>query len=262
MLADYLAEVEAGRPVDPEEWIAKHPAIAERLRTCLKGLHLVEEFAGSIGAGGDRKIAEPTDRRWVISASSARWVAAEWASSTKPSRRSLGRRVALKVLPFGAAIDPRRLARFRVESQAAALLHHPHIIPVYSVGSEGGVHYYAMQLIEGTTLAELIAELRRRRTATADPAAPASTPETFVDPCPRSRPIRRLLSRSRALGAQAALALEHAHENGVLHRDVKPSNLMVDGTGHLWVGGLRAGAVPDRLELDRLRRHPGHACGT
>ena len=52
VLADYLAEVEAGRPADPEEWIAKHPAIAERLRTCLKGLHMVEEFAGSIGAGG------------------------------------------------------------------------------------------------------------------------------------------------------------------------------------------------------------------
>ena len=50
MLADYLAEVEAGRPVDPEEWVGTHPAIAERLRTCLKGLHLVEEFAGSIGA--------------------------------------------------------------------------------------------------------------------------------------------------------------------------------------------------------------------
>ena len=76
-------------------------------------------------------------------------------------QRSLERQVALKVLPFGAAIDPRRLARFRVESHAAAGLNHPHIISVYSVGSEAGVHYYAMQLIDGPTLAELIADLRR-----------------------------------------------------------------------------------------------------
>ena len=54
MLADYLAEVEAGRPVDPEEWIEKHPAIADRLRTCLKGLHMVEEFAGVVRSRGDQ----------------------------------------------------------------------------------------------------------------------------------------------------------------------------------------------------------------
>ncbi len=51
VLADYLAEVEAGRPVDPEKWVEDHPAIADRLRMCLKGLHMVEELACSIGAG-------------------------------------------------------------------------------------------------------------------------------------------------------------------------------------------------------------------
>ena len=66
---------------------------------------------------------------------------------------SLGRRVALKVLPFAAAIDPRQIARFRVEAQAASHLNHPHIVPVFSVGCEGGIHYYAMQLIDGPTLA-------------------------------------------------------------------------------------------------------------
>ena len=74
---------------------------------------------------------------------------------------SLGRRVALKVLPFAAALDPRQLQRFQVEAQAAAQLHHTHIVPVFAVGCERGVHYYAMQFIEGRSLAEVIGELRR-----------------------------------------------------------------------------------------------------
>src|SRR4051794_37511165 len=73
---------------------------------------------------------------------------------------SLGRRVALKVLSFGAALDGKQLERFKNEAQAAAHLHHTNIVPVYAVGSERGVHYYAMQLIEGQNLAELIRQVR------------------------------------------------------------------------------------------------------
>src|SRR5437868_12157724 len=72
---------------------------------------------------------------------------------------SLGRRVALKVLPFAAALDARHLQRFKNEAQAAAHLHHTNIVPVLSVGCERGVHFYAMQFIEGQTLAALIETL-------------------------------------------------------------------------------------------------------
>src|SRR5205085_7247046 len=65
---------------------------------------------------------------------------------------SLNRRVALKVLPFAAALDPRQLQRFHNEAQAAAQLHHNHIVPVFGVGQDRGVHYFAMQLIEGHSL--------------------------------------------------------------------------------------------------------------
>ncbi len=75
---------------------------------------------------------------------------------------SLRRQVALKVLPFAAALDGRQLQRFKMEAQAAAQLHHSNIVPVFAVGCEQGVHYYAMQFIEGQTLAQLIRELRGR----------------------------------------------------------------------------------------------------
>jgi serine/threonine protein kinase len=74
---------------------------------------------------------------------------------------SLNRRVALKVLPLAAALDARQMRRFSLEAQAAACLHHTNIVPVHAVGCERGVPFYAMEYIEGCSLAQLIAELRR-----------------------------------------------------------------------------------------------------
>ncbi len=72
---------------------------------------------------------------------------------------SLRRTVALKVLPFAAVLDHQQVTRFRNEAHAAASLHHPNIVPVFAVGSERGVHYYSMQLIDGHTLEQAIKEL-------------------------------------------------------------------------------------------------------
>ena len=74
---------------------------------------------------------------------------------------SLNRRVALKVFPFAAVLDQRQLQRFKTEAQAAAGLHHGNIVPVYQIGCERAVHFYAMQYIEGQNVAELIRELRQ-----------------------------------------------------------------------------------------------------
>src|SRR5205823_7367051 len=73
---------------------------------------------------------------------------------------SLRRRVALKVLPFAAVMDPRHLQRFQNEARAAASLHHPHIVPVHAVGCERGMHFYAMQFIDGRSLEQFLQELR------------------------------------------------------------------------------------------------------
>ena len=93
---------------------------------------------------------------------------------------SLGRRVALKVLPFAAVLDQRQLQRFRTESQAAALLHHQNIVPIYSVGNERGVHYYAMQFIDGFSLAEVVEQLQHTEGVRTKPLKSDAT-RSFAD---------------------------------------------------------------------------------
>src|SRR5262249_38016436 len=77
---------------------------------------------------------------------------------------SLGRRVALKLLPPGVAGDSHALERFRREARASAKLHHTNIVPVFDVGQDGDTCYYAMQFIQGQSLDEIVEELRRLRT--------------------------------------------------------------------------------------------------
>ena len=113
---------------------------------------------------------------------------------------SLGRRVAVKVLPRSFGRDPERVARFVEEARLAARLHHPGIVPVFGAGEAGGLPYFAMELVEGETVAT------------------------------------RAVSNARAavsLALQAADALDYAHRCGVRHGDVKPSNLLVSPDGRV-----------------------------
>jgi serine/threonine protein kinase/tetratricopeptide (TPR) repeat protein len=152
---------------------------------------------------------------------------------------SLKRRVALKVLPLAGMLDPRRLQRFRHEAQAAAQLHHPHIVPVFGVGCEQTVHYYAMQFIEGQTLADVVRDLRTSAGLVAEPAEGTKTEVARSGGAPGGGPLGetgtayfRTVAR---LGVQVAEALDYAHQVGVVHRDIKPANLMLDARGHVWI---------------------------
>jgi serine/threonine protein kinase len=254
VVAQITDRLHAGEPVDAGQYLARHPELADRLWPLLAALDLLGRFASSAdadtlpararaaaevsGALGDFRLLREVGRGGMGVVYEAEQV-------------SLRRRVALKVLPFAATMDPRQLQRFHNEARAAAGLHHSHIVPVFFVGSERGVHFYAMQLIEGVTVAALITELRRE--AAGEPAAAAAgaseptTPYVAGVAGTAETPARASLStegprRGRAyyrtvagLGVQAAEALDYAHERGVVHRDIKPGNLMLDMHGALWV---------------------------
>lgn len=198
VLDQYLDDLKHGRTTSRAELIAKHPALASQLEACLAGLDFIHGVQlatpGNLPQLGDFRIIREVGRGGMGAVFEAEQV-------------SLGRRVALKVLRFGGVSDTEALGRFQREAETVAKLHHTHIVPIFAVGSERGVNYYAMQFIDGQSLAEVLAQ----RGSALSPTEAAE------------------------IGLQAADALAHAHQRGVIHRDVKPSNLLLDHENRVWL---------------------------
>lgn len=199
LIDQYLADLQAGTAPDRARLLADHPDLAGELEACLAGI----DFIHAAGAGperspervlGDFRICRELGRGGMGAVYEAEQV-------------SLGRRVALKVLRFGGVSDPEALQRFRREAETVARLHHTNIVPIFAVGSEAGVNYYAMQFIDGPSLDRVLRE--------------------------RGAPLD--VQQVADWGLQAAEALVHAHARGVIHRDVKPSNLLLDRDGRIWL---------------------------
>ena len=166
VLDAYLAAAQEGVAPNREELLADHPELAEDLEACLASLEFIRQ--ASLSAPPlvvDSRAIEPDESEPGLGDLGDFRILREIARGGmgvvyEAVQRSLNRRVALKVLPFASAMDPTQLRRFQTEALAAAQLHHTHIVPVYSVGCERGVHYDAMQFIEGQTLANAISERR------------------------------------------------------------------------------------------------------
>ena len=245
ILERYLADLENGVRRDVAYLVAEHPEFQEsqfqeQLRDYVKSIDLVFEASNTPNStpeddnrhtGGSNQIGDFEIVREIGRGG--------MGVVYEATQKSLGRRVALKVLPFAAVLDKRQIARFQNEAQAAAQLHHPHIVPVYSVGCDRGVHYYSMQYIDGQSLDQVINQSPKWSQGTggvgseADPNATTAADAVFsTDHSVRTNEYVRSVTD---IIVQAATALEHAHAFGVVHRDIKPSNLMLDGDGHLWV---------------------------
>jgi serine/threonine protein kinase/tetratricopeptide (TPR) repeat protein len=221
ILDEYLLGLERGEPVEPEELLARHPDVADRLRGYLSGLALFHKAAvppwPSAIAGGPELGAVLGDFRLLREIGRG-----GMGVVYEAMQLSLSRRVAVKLLPFTGPINDKQIARFQHEAQAAAQIDHRHIVPVYAIGQERGIHYFAMQLIGGQSLAELVSEMRDDSSAGKANGTPAA--ET----------LDHVMAVAR-MGVQAAEALDAAHEIGVVHRDIKPSNLLLDDKGKVWI---------------------------
>jgi serine/threonine protein kinase len=266
---EYLAAIEAGQRPDRQEFLARHAALAGALAGCLDALEFVHAVGPRLeesAAGEAPPLPAPIDPAAPLGDFRIVREVGRGGMGVvyEAEQLSLGRRIALKVLPFALTLDPRQLQRFKNEAQAAAHLHHSHIVPVYAVGCERGVHFYAMQFIEGQTLAEVIRDLRRLagREGAADeptgpypPPAPAAPAAETADPSgpaaatERSTGTPRFFQTAARWGVQAAEALEHAHQLGVVHRDVKPGNLLVDVRAHLWMTDFGLARLPGNAAL-------------
>ncbi len=115
----------------------------------------------------------------------------------------LDRMAALKILPIEVAADPDRLRRFVREAKAASALNHPNIATIYDIGESDGIHWIAMELVEGQTLAERM----------------------------KDRPLE--MDEILEIGIQTAEGLGAAHKKGIIHRDIKPANLMLTPEGRV-----------------------------
>ncbi len=265
-LEEYLAAARAGQPVDRTRFLQCFPEISAELAACLDGLEFIERAGPKLqeadpAAESDETVlsGKPLGDFRILRQIGRGGMGVVYEAE----QMSLGRRVALKVLPFAATLDPRQLQRFKNEAHAAAHLHHQHIVPVYAVGEERGVSYYAMQFIDGQTLADVIEELRCQRTGPrADSPALAGSadqgnvtgtfaPGTALPESVRDAPMEAAtkagISTERShrdpawyrtvarLGVHAAEGLEHAHQVGIIHRDIKPGNLLVDHGGSVWI---------------------------
>ncbi|UCF16235.1 MAG: protein kinase, partial [Phycisphaerales bacterium] len=295
---DFLQRLESGERPKMEEYTNRHPEIADVLREVLSTLQTLETVSlysehTSRTDNPDRSLKRTLGDFRIIREIGRGGMGVVYEAE----QISLDRRVALKVLPFAAVLDDRRLQRFKTEARAAAQLHHTNIIPVFSVGCERGVHYYAMQYVEGHTRAAGIRALREL--SGLDTPAPDDREETItrlaqditdgrfekvklsdssdtsggagVSSETPSSPIETLggehstkkssFFRSVAtLGIQAAEALECAHAIAIVHRDIKPSNLLLDARGHLWMTDF--GLAQFQTDMGMTLTMPGDVLGT
>ena len=219
---DYQAELDAGRRPDAAAFAARYPAVAAAVADCLRGFDFLWRAAPRV-THHDTPGGRLGDFRLVREIGRGGMGVVYEAEQV-----SLGRRVALKVLA-APAVDERARRRFQNEAHAVAALNHPHVVPVHAVGADGDALFLAMKLVEGRSLAEVL-----RDRATPDPRAVAR------------------------LGKQAAEALQHAHDFGIVHRDVKPGNLLLEPSGHLWVADFGLARLPGADDLTRT----GEVVGT
>lgn len=234
LIAEYLQAIEAGKVPSREELLAQHPECAEELRRFFADFDRVDRGAASLRVAGPNT-SDYTDTppgtlpkvRYFGDYELLEEIARGGMGVVYKARQvSLSRLVALKMLLKGEHATEKDAARFQAEAEAAAGLDHPNIVPIYEIGTHEGRQYLAMKFIEGKSLAKV--ERSDARTEAA-----------------------RLLT--------IAKAVHFAHQRGVLHRDLKPGNILVDDAGIHYVADF---GLAKRVDAQVSLSETGDVIGT
>ncbi len=289
---EFLERYRQGQRPSLKEYIDRHPELAAEIKEVFPAMALMENVALADESldGAATGLATPTESIPPQQLGDYRILREVGRGGMgivyEAEQVSLGRHVALKVLPRQLFVDDSQRRRFEREAKAAAKLHHTNIVPVFGVGDHEGMPYYVMQFIQGLGLDDVLEELRRMQgsgTAAAtggelrvsrkdvsaadvarspDNSGTGKLSDSFtLSPAvtlPGSGSSMHGKSKKATywhsvaqIGVQVAQALEYAHKQGIQHRDIKPSNLLLDTRGTVWVTdfGLARADNEDHLTL-------------
>ena len=233
----FLSELRKGKSIPVESLAAALPHLADEIREQLPALALLERAMGPNGSARTINASDEIGGCKLIREVGRGAVGVVFEGYD----HGLARKVAVKVIPLRSNGSPIAVDRFELERRAMARLDHPHIVPVFSSGLNDDSAYLVMKLIEGCSLYGLqngSGEFKVRFHFSA---------------------LRSSWDSLATLGLNVASGLQHAHQQGLVHRDIKPGNLLMDHDGKVWISDFGLAKV---FDVAKSLSRTGDAIGT